>query len=62
MEPGGFPRDGIQPTWSPDGKYIAYIQPKRFNGEGDLVVVSLDGKEQMVLAGSGDSSSTQADA
>ena len=61
VETGGFPRDGIQPTWSPNGKYIAYIQPSGFTTEGDLVVTSLNGQIQLTLAGSEDSSPPQAD-
>lgn len=44
-----------QPQWSPDGRYIAYLQSSSnenftMYGEDRLAIVSIDGKEQSVLS------------
>lgn len=58
---GGFPRPGLQPTWSPDGQYIAYIEGWFSAQRGNLIIEKLDGTQRMVLAGIQDLSSPQPD-
>lgn len=61
IETGGFPRNGLQPSWSPDGQYIAYIEqsPSRTRDEGNLVIAKLDGTKTLTLAGVRDLSASE---
>lgn len=47
----GFPRPGMYPTWSPNNKYVAFIEQKGPPGLGNLVVAKVDGSEVITLAG-----------
>jgi Tol biopolymer transport system component len=60
VDTGGFPRECIQPTWSPDGLYIACIE-NTLRLQGNLVIAKLDGKQRIKLAGVEELSAEQFD-
>jgi dipeptidyl aminopeptidase/acylaminoacyl peptidase len=47
----GISIHGVNPAWSPNGRYIAYIeQVGEFRHDGKLVISKLDGSQRKVLA------------
>ena len=43
-------RNDLQPAWSPDGNWIAYIHPRGFSGSNELRVMDMNGNIQWSLA------------